>query len=79
MDFFLGLFSSLFKYFDGRYRLLLELLRLLTFRMEDFSRSIFSRYVSVNVDFLNIPFVELGIVLLVTARLRFLLSAGLQT
>lgn len=67
--FFFWLFYSLLIYFEGRIRLLLELLRLLIFFMEDLSRSIFSLNVSTKVDFLNIPSVEDGIVLLVIDKL----------
>ena len=68
-SFFFWGFYYLWIYLDARYRLLFELLRLLTFLIDDRSRSIFSLKVSAKVDFLNTPMVEHGIVLLVPSIL----------
>lgn len=67
--FLAGLFYYLIIFFELKYRLLLELLKLFTFLIDDFSKSIFYLKVSANVDFLRNPVVVLGIVDFVTHKL----------
>ncbi len=60
--FLFGLFYYFIKFFELKYRLLLELLKLFTFLIDDFSKSIFYLNVSAKVDFFRKPVVVLGIV-----------------
>ena len=76
VSFFYELFYF-YAYFDVKYLLLFELLKLFTFFIVDLSRFIFYLKVSANEDFLNIPRVE-GIVLLVVER-RFYLFLSMTS